>query len=243
MGLVPIVLLAAFWFLLLAPKREEATSASKQLTEQEQRRDSAQQQLNAAKGAKTDFAADYGEIVRLGKAIPTSVDMPSLLVQLDRAAAGTDLRFTKIATGDRTTAASTATPRRPRRPRHPRRATRPRATPPAARSGWWRAGSERSRWSRRGRQRHGRPAEPAGCPDVRPRRGRYRYLDLVRQRPAGRRRLGGQPDSGRARAGRTGDGAAGARVHGQLLQPRGLLPRREALRARRRARTSSSVDA
>jgi Tfp pilus assembly protein PilO len=110
-GLIPIVLLAAFWFLLLAPKRQDASAAGKELTEQEQRRDSARQQLDAAKGAKTDFAADYGEIVRLGKAIPTNVDMPSLLVQLDRAAAGTDLRFTRIATtGDRSTAAATPAP-------------------------------------------------------------------------------------------------------------------------------------
>ncbi len=109
-GLIPIVLLVAFWFLLLAPKRQEASDAGKELTKQEQRRDSARQQLDAAKGAETDFAADYGEIVRLGKAIPTNVDMPSLLVQLDRAAAGTDLRFTRIATGDRTSAAPTPAP-------------------------------------------------------------------------------------------------------------------------------------
>jgi hypothetical protein len=51
--------------------------------------------------------------VKLGKAIPTSVDMPSLLVQLDAAAAGTGIRFTKIKAGPRTVAAvatTTATP-------------------------------------------------------------------------------------------------------------------------------------
>ena len=39
--------------------------------------------------------------MRLGKAIPASVDMPSLIVQLDRAAEGTGIHFTKIATGER----------------------------------------------------------------------------------------------------------------------------------------------
>ena len=107
-AIVPIVLLAAFWFLLLSPKRDEVASAGQKLTKQSERRDQAQAQLNAAQGAKTDFAADYGEIVRLGKAIPTSVDMPSLLVQLDRAADGTDLRFTKIVTGERTASAAAA---------------------------------------------------------------------------------------------------------------------------------------
>ena len=68
-------------------------------------------------GAKTNFAADYGEIVRLGKAIPARVDMPSLLVQLDRAAEGTGITFTKITQGE---------PRSGRRSRPWRRVTPPR---------------------------------------------------------------------------------------------------------------------
>jgi Tfp pilus assembly protein PilO len=101
-AIVPILLLVGYWFLLLAPKRDAAAEASKALTKQTHRRDKAQTAANAARGAKTDFAADYAEIVRLGKAIPSGVDMPSLLVQLDRAAAGTDIRFTKVAQGERT---------------------------------------------------------------------------------------------------------------------------------------------
>lgn len=109
-ALVPILVLAAYWFLLLAPKREEAASAGKELTEQTEQLDAARAVADRAKGAKTDFAADYGEIVRLGKAIPASVDMPSLLVQLDAAAAGTGIRFTRIATGEREGAATTPPP-------------------------------------------------------------------------------------------------------------------------------------
>ena len=101
LAIVPILVLAAYWFLLLAPKREAAATAAKELTEQTDRRDSARTKANAARGAQTDFAADYAEIVRLGKAIPSGVDMPSLLVQLDRAAEGTGIRFTRVATGDR----------------------------------------------------------------------------------------------------------------------------------------------
>ena len=109
-ALVPIIVLVAYWFLLLAPKRQEASTASQDLAKQTERRDAARTQAQASQGAKTDFAADYGEIVRLGKAIPASVDMPSLMVQLDRAAEGTDIRFTRIATGDRDAAAAAPTP-------------------------------------------------------------------------------------------------------------------------------------
>jgi Tfp pilus assembly protein PilO len=108
--LAPLLIAAAYWFLLLAPKREEATAAKQEQVKQEKRRNAAEAAMNQASGAKTDFAADYGEIVRLGKAIPAQVDMPSLLVQLDHAAEGTGIRFTKITTGDRTTAgAATST--------------------------------------------------------------------------------------------------------------------------------------
>jgi Tfp pilus assembly protein PilO len=101
LGLVPIALLALYWFMLLAPKREEASAASTELTNQQERLDAARASLAAAQGAKQDFDASYAQVVRLGKAIPSTVDMPSLLVQLDAAAAGTGIRFTRIATGDR----------------------------------------------------------------------------------------------------------------------------------------------
>jgi Tfp pilus assembly protein PilO len=110
LALLPIIVLVAYWFLLLAPKRQEASTASQDLAKQEERRDAARSAAQASQGAKTDFAADYGEIVRLGKAIPSGVDMPSLMVQLDRAAEGTDIRFTRIATGERDPAAAAATP-------------------------------------------------------------------------------------------------------------------------------------
>ena len=71
LAIVPILLLAVYWFLLMAPKREEAAKAAKELTEQTERRDNARAKAQASEGAETNFAADYGEIVRLGKAIPS----------------------------------------------------------------------------------------------------------------------------------------------------------------------------
>jgi Tfp pilus assembly protein PilO len=108
--IVPVLVVAAYWFLLLAPKREAASQAAAEATEQTERRDGARALAKAAQGAETDFAADYAEIVRLGKAIPSTVDMPSLMVQLDRAAAGTGIRFTRIATGDREPVAAAPQP-------------------------------------------------------------------------------------------------------------------------------------
>jgi len=98
---VPLLAVAACWFLLLAPKREAATTAGAELATQQERLDAAKAAADAATSAKSDFQADYADDVRLGKAIPAQVDMPSVLVQLDAAAAGTGIRFTKITASDR----------------------------------------------------------------------------------------------------------------------------------------------
>jgi hypothetical protein len=105
--LVPIVVLAAYWFLVLSPKRDEAKTAQTQLREQQQRLQVAQASAQSAASAKQGFDTSYARLVRLGKAIPTRIDMPSLIVQLDAAAAGTGIRFTKIATGDESGTATT----------------------------------------------------------------------------------------------------------------------------------------
>jgi hypothetical protein len=100
--LVPLLLIVGYWFLLLSPKREEATKASEALTTEQDRLEAARTAADAADDAEHGFEASYATVVRLGKAIPSSVDMPSLLVQLEAAAEGTDIRFNTIATGERT---------------------------------------------------------------------------------------------------------------------------------------------
>ncbi len=100
-AVVPLVIVLGYWFLLLAPKREEASTAATQLAKQEKRLATARSADSGLASAKTDFAADYSELVRLGKAVPSSVDMPSLIVQLESAARGTGIRFSRIATGER----------------------------------------------------------------------------------------------------------------------------------------------
>jgi len=109
MVVAPLVLILAYWFLMLAPKREEAATAATELATQQQRVDAAQQRVDALDSDRTDFAADYAELVRLGKAVPAHVDMPTLLVQLESAAAGTSIAFNRIAAEERQASAPAAT--------------------------------------------------------------------------------------------------------------------------------------
>jgi hypothetical protein len=108
LALVPLALVAAYWFLLLSPKREEAAKVREAAAQAESVRDTAQQKASQLAGAKRSFAADYATVIRLGKSIPTSLDMPSLLVQLDRAARGTGIKFTDVKAGQRDPAAGGA---------------------------------------------------------------------------------------------------------------------------------------
>jgi hypothetical protein len=108
MALIPLAAILVYWFLLLSPKREESAKVRDELTQAQSVRDTAQEKASQLAGAKASFSADYATVIRLGKSIPTSVDMPSLLVQLDRASRGTGIKFTDVTAGDRTAAPTTA---------------------------------------------------------------------------------------------------------------------------------------
>jgi hypothetical protein len=115
MVLLPLILLLGYWFMVLAPKRAESTKVAENLTKARGERDTAQAQVGQLNAAKASFANDYQTVIRMGKAIPESVDMPSLLVQLDRAARGTgvDIRELKVTPASKSggaSGASTSTP-------------------------------------------------------------------------------------------------------------------------------------
>lgn len=101
MALIPLAIVAAYWFLVLQPKRQESAAVQDQLTQAESARDTAVQKAANLSGAKRSFQTDYAAVIYLGKSIPSTVDTPSLLVQLDRAARGTGIDFESIQTGDR----------------------------------------------------------------------------------------------------------------------------------------------
>ena len=102
--LVPLVLAAGFWFFVLGPKREEAAKLGERVSEAQGTRDAAQEQLGNLEGSKSSYAKDYETVVRLGKAIPATLDMPSLLVQLEDASKGTGIRFSRLRAGERSQA-------------------------------------------------------------------------------------------------------------------------------------------
>ena len=106
--LLPVLVVFGYWFLLLSPQRQAASEAATTLETEHARLADAESHASTVQAAKANFARDYAAVVALGKAIPTSVDMPSLLVQLEQAANGTGIELEGITVGERTAVADPA---------------------------------------------------------------------------------------------------------------------------------------
>ena len=78
-----IAIAAAFWLILLAPKRDQANELKDQAATLSAELESAQAQANEALAARKDFAADYAQLVQIGKAVPVDAATASLLVELE----------------------------------------------------------------------------------------------------------------------------------------------------------------
>jgi Tfp pilus assembly protein PilO len=104
----PVALVAAFWFLLLGPMLGTAGAVRDEVDTKQAARDAAVARVAELERARASYAADYETVVRLGKAIPTGTDMPSLLLQVDDAARGTRIDFRTITPGERAAAPADA---------------------------------------------------------------------------------------------------------------------------------------
>ncbi len=89
-------LLAGFWLAVLSPKREQAASLKDEVDQLSSQLQQTQQTAAAAKQARESFAGDYRNLVVLGKAVPADGDQASLLVQLQRLADRSGVRFQGI---------------------------------------------------------------------------------------------------------------------------------------------------
>ena len=88
--------LAAFWFLGLGSKRKDANALGTQVTAQEARRDAAKQNLAAYQAARGSYRNNYTTVARLGKAVPATNDVPSLIYQVDSTAHATGIDFESL---------------------------------------------------------------------------------------------------------------------------------------------------
>lgn len=94
--LAVVVLVVAFWMLLLSPKKEEVSKLDKQVTKQEESLALHRSEVDRGLAAQEAFPVAYQQLVVLGEAAPADDDTASLLVQLNRIADKSKVRFETI---------------------------------------------------------------------------------------------------------------------------------------------------
>jgi hypothetical protein len=131
-ALIVVGILGGSWFGLLGPKRQEAQRLDAKLATQQQRLAKAQSAAADATSARDRYNADYGTVALLGKAVPSSDGMTSLLYQIDSAAGDSKIDFRSLTNGGATAGAtgSAAAPATPSQSGGSSAASAPGATTP-----------------------------------------------------------------------------------------------------------------
>jgi len=107
-GVIALALLAAVWLLLVSPERSKASKLSSEVSTASAQLASAQGDAASAHGAQQRYSAAYSSVVKLGKAVPASEEVPSLMYQIAQATNAKHVQFTSITTGAGAGASSSA---------------------------------------------------------------------------------------------------------------------------------------
>jgi hypothetical protein len=105
-----IVVLGVAWLLVVSPEKDKASKLGSQVSAAQSQLQTAEGELADAHSAQTQYAAAYASVVRLGKAVPASQEVPSLIYQLAQASNTKKVEFDSIVAGTGGSSSSTITP-------------------------------------------------------------------------------------------------------------------------------------
>lgn len=91
-----VVLLGGYWFLILGGKRAAVADAESAVADAQAALDTAEAAAQQGKIEKKRYPVSYARVMRMGKAIPTDSDFPSLLVQVNDIAEDADVNFLSL---------------------------------------------------------------------------------------------------------------------------------------------------
>jgi Tfp pilus assembly protein PilO len=98
-GVMALTLLAAVWLLLVSPERSKASKLSSEVSSASAQLASVQSDAASAHAAQQRYASAYSSVVSLGKAVPASEEVPSLMYQIAQATKEKHVQFTSITNG------------------------------------------------------------------------------------------------------------------------------------------------
>jgi len=96
MVIATLGVLAGVWFLAVAPKREQAAKLATEVSAAQSTLASAESQVSSASAAQAKYQSAYASVVNLGKAVPASQEVPSLIYQLAQATNEKNVEFASI---------------------------------------------------------------------------------------------------------------------------------------------------
>jgi len=103
-----LVLLGVVWLLVVSPERDKAAKLGAQVSTATAQLAATESQATNAQAAQARYTSAYASIVNLGKAVPPSEEVPSLIYQLAQASDQKHVEFNSITTGGGGTSAGPA---------------------------------------------------------------------------------------------------------------------------------------
>jgi hypothetical protein len=98
-GVIALALLGAVWLLVVSPERSKASKLNSEVSAASAQLASAQGDAASAHAAQQRYSAAYSSVVSLGKAVPASEEVPSLMYQIAQATNEKHVQFNAITTG------------------------------------------------------------------------------------------------------------------------------------------------
>jgi Tfp pilus assembly protein PilO len=102
-AVVAVVLIVAWYFLLFNPTRQELSDLDQQVESAQSALNVAEQEVVRLESYKKTAPQSRAEIVRLGKMIPVSEDVPGLIIELTKTAEESGVSVTGITRGTTST--------------------------------------------------------------------------------------------------------------------------------------------
>ncbi len=98
--IVAVVIAVAWYFLLLSPTRDAIAQTTEEVQTAQSSLNAAKQQVVRLESYKKSAPQSRSEIVRLGKMLPMSEGIPSLIVQLTKTASSSGVSLVSISRGE-----------------------------------------------------------------------------------------------------------------------------------------------
>lgn len=93
MTVLAVAVLVGFWMMVLTPQRKAAAAAKAEVETAKTALTAAQSKVTSGKKAQAAFRKDRATIVKIGRAVPESDDIPTLITQLETLAKKYDVYF------------------------------------------------------------------------------------------------------------------------------------------------------